>query len=245
MVPLLLVLAVRLQVQHKVASDLSWWYAKLKKQKDIFLEGEADAWFERNQAAIERCQLDATSDPVIRAVDRCLSPVRAPGMRLLEIGCGGGKRLQAIKNTLGISCHGLEPSPRAVAIARSRGVDAQVGTAERLPFGDRQFDFVVFGFCLYLCDREDLFRIAEEADRVLKRDSWLIIHDFYSPTPRSRNYHHRQGVYSYKMDYRNLFCWHPAYECYSHELLHHSTREYTDDAEEWVGLSVIRKKADR
>ena len=84
------------------------------------------------------------------------------------------------------------------------------GTADRLPYRDGLFDVVVFGFCLYLCDREDLFRIASEADRVLNDQGWLIIHDFYSPVPTRRDYHHKTGIYSYKMDYKTLFEWHPS-----------------------------------
>jgi hypothetical protein len=45
------------------------------------------------------------------------------------------------------------------------------------------------------------------------------------------------------MDYRTLFCWHPAYTCYHHRVLHHGQGEYTDDPQEWVATSVIRKKA--
>jgi len=104
------------------------------------------------------------------------------------------------------------------------------------------FDIVVFGFCLYLCDREDLFRIAQEADRVLKPDGWLIIHDFFAKTPTRREYHHKPGLFSYKMDYRRLFDWHPAYTCFSDELNHHGRREFTDDPQEWVATSVLRKR---
>ena len=66
-----------------------------------------------------------------------------------------------------MECYGIEPSFKAVETACTSGVNAVQGTADRLPYRDGLFDVVVFGFCLYLCDREDLFRIASEADRVL------------------------------------------------------------------------------
>ena len=89
---------------------------------------------------------------------------------------------------------------------------------------------VIFGFFFYLCDREDLFTIAQEADRVLRKSSWLVINDFFSMTPVRRDYHHKKGVYSFKMDYRQIFDWHPAYACYSHRLYdHNNLSEFNDD----------------
>ena len=43
-----------------------------------------------------------------------------------------------------------------------------MGTADKLPFEDQSVDILVYGFCLYLCDREDMFNIAAEANRVIK-----------------------------------------------------------------------------
>lgn len=206
------------------------------------MHGEGDAWFERNHSVIEQRHFDQHHDPIIRAVERCMSSASIKGRRLLEVGCGEGKRLQWISQNLGFECYGVEPSEKAVVVARNRGVHAIQGTADELPFEDHKFDFVIFGFCLYLCDRDDLFRIAEEAHRVLKPEAWLLIHDFFSKTPYSRKYHHREEVKSYKMDYRSLFSWHPSYECFSHDITHHGTDGYTDDTNEWVALSVMRKK---
>ena len=46
-------------------------------------------------------------------------------------------------------------------------------------FPDNFFDMIILGFCLYLCDRNKLFKIASEVDRVLKENSYLVIIDFY------------------------------------------------------------------
>ena len=125
--------------------------------------------------------------------------------------------------------------------AQSLGVRAIHGTADILPYDDSSFDIVIFGFCLCWCDREDLFRIVFEADRVLKDQGWLIVHDFYSPMPIRREYHHKAGVYSFKMDYRRLFDWHPGYICFSHEINHLGKSVMTDDVQKWVATSVMRK----
>jgi ubiquinone/menaquinone biosynthesis C-methylase UbiE len=208
------------------------------KQKDHFITGEGDAWFNRNCDAITNKKLP--NDDFILSEILCLPP--PPNIyRVLEIGCSNGLRLEWLINNLGWQCSGLDPSAKAVNEACKRGVDAHQGTADRLPFPASSFDIVVFGFCLYLCDRDDLFRIAYEADRVCANPGWLIIHDFYSPLPCARVYHHLEGLFSYKMDYRNLFLWHPEYTCFKHTVSQHGKSCYTDDQQEWVATSVLRK----
>ena len=211
------------------------------KQKEIFLGGEADAWFERNHRATQTHFFDL-SDPVIEAVSNISKQSKYPlGVKILEIGCGEANRLTWFSEHLGANVYGLDPSSKAVELARKKGVHAEHGSADHLPYESSSFDVVIFGFCLYLCDREDLFKIAQEADRVLKKKSWLVINDFFSQTPISRDYHHKKGVYSFKMDYRKLFDWHPAYTCVSHQLYRHGQQGFTDDPQEWVSTSVLRK----
>ena len=70
-----------------------------------------------------------------------------------------------------------------MALASTKMVQVVQGAADQLYFESQTFDFVVFGFCLYLCDRDDLFEIAKEAHRVLKPTGWLVIHDFFAEPP--------------------------------------------------------------
>jgi hypothetical protein len=107
------------------------------------------------------------------------------------------------------------------------------------------FDMIIFGFCIYLCDRDYLFNIAKVADRVLKPDAWIIIKGFFAKTPSNNKYQHKAGISSYKMDYRTLFTWHPDYTCFQHSVSHHGVSKFTDDTEEWTGLSVLRKRSFR
>lgn len=213
------------------------------RQKDAFLAGEGDAWFERNASAGQSDRLPE-GDRLVRELLTLTSPALS-GASVLEIGCGEGRRLGWLKEHAGSRCSGIEPSTRAVDAAMSRGVDAKVGTADQLPFADSEFDIVIFGFCLYLCDRSDLFRVACEADRVLKSPGWLLIQDFYSPDAAKRKYHHREGLFSYRLDYRSLFLWHPAYMTYAHRVEHHVLGGFTDDANEWVATSILRKNLER
>lgn len=216
---------------------------QIMRQRDVFLESEADAWFDRNHEAL--ANRDVEVDPLYGAVLDIYPKIQSEGVTpvILEIGCGEGMRLELFASKLGATVAGIDPSSKAVAKARARGVDARRGTAEELPWPAATFDILVFGFCLYLCDPEDLFRIASEADRVLKPNSWLLIHDFHANSFTRRSYHHKSGVYSNKMDFRRLFDWHPAYTCYSHRIAAHGTVELTDDPQEWVATSLMRKRA--
>ncbi len=208
------------------------------KQKNIFLHSEGDKWFARNRESIAARKLP-DDDAILRELVE-LPPLDRP-LKVLEIGCGDGTRLAWLMAQRGAECHGIEPSRQAVAAACAKGVNVIQGSAEDLPYENQYFDVVIFGFCLYLCDREDLFRIASEADRVLRSSGWLMIMDFYSPTPRSRTYHHLPDIQTYKMDYRSLFVWHPSYVCLTHKVRHHGETGYTIDSEEWVAVSVLRK----
>lgn len=206
-------------------------------QKNTFLETEGDAWFVRNKQAVSTRKLPDDDPLICEILDININA----GTKILEVGCGDGTRLAWLKHNVNADCYGIEPSPQAVEAACAKGLSVLQGTADKLPWDDQSFDIVIFGFCLYLCDREDLFRIASEADRVLRAPGWLLIKDFFSPVPYAKAYHHNLGIKTYKMDYRTLFDWHPDYECISHKVRHHGKANHTDEQDEWVAVSAIRK----
>lgn len=214
-------------------------------QKKIFLESEADAWFKRNQKALSERNY-YSNDHLSSLISEILAlseTEKLSEIKILEIGCGDGGRLKWIAENFGCDVYGIEPSGAAIIEAKNRGIKAECGTADVLPYRGEMFDIVIYGFCLYLCDREDYFRIASEADRVLKKNSWLLILDFFSPSPTWREYRHKAGVCTTKMDFRKLFDWHPAYTNYFHKIYHHESGVCTDDRDEWVGISCLRKVA--
>ena len=210
------------------------------KQKNIFLKSEADAWFARNKKNLSKRNFE--DDNIVRAISDISKSSSNTMLKILEIGCGGGERLSYISNSINCSVSGVDPSLDAVNHCKLNNIDAIVGTADSLTHKDNAFDIVIFGFCLYLCDRSDLFRISTEADRVLKKEGWIIIQDFFAESPIQNEYHHTSGIKSYKMDYKTLFAWHPDYTCYQTKVYHHESQVFTDSSNEWVETSVIRKK---
>ena len=174
------------------------------KQSEAFFAGEGDAWLKRN---INKIPPD--HDPVQDAIERLgIKPTS-----VLEVGCANGWRLEQLVELYGCKCWGIDPAlrfPHGPYGSKHKFIRTQA-TALNAFFSEGQFDLLIYGFCLYLCDPEDYFRIAMEGDRVLQEGGYLIVHDFYSSEPKRVPYHHKDGLYSHKMDFRTLWYWHPHY----------------------------------
>ena len=176
-------------------------------QRDAFLQSEGDAWFDRNAA-----RLDGSDDPVLKAIEQ----LQIAASDALEIGCSNGWRLDKLSQR-GVACSGVDPSEKAVLTGSER-INLKVGTADHLPFADRSFDLVIFGFCLYLIDPALHFRCVAEADRVLAESGFLIIYDFMTPRPYYNDYVHLSGVHAHKMQFSNYFLANPAYSLVHREI---------------------------
>ena len=166
----------------------------LGRQKKVFCESEGDGWYERNRAVLVNEGTRVKDDPVIAS----LSAHQILARSILEIGASNGWRLAALKTVYPAArfC-GIEPSAQAVKDAPA-GLEIVQGTVDNLPWPEKTFDLVIFGFCLYLCDRDDLFRIAAEADRVLDDGGHIIIYDFHVPNSYRNAYSHYEGLHSYR-----------------------------------------------
>jgi SAM-dependent methyltransferase len=92
--------------------------------------------------------------------------------RVLEVGGGPGELAQWMQQDCDASVSYLDISPRMVELARGRGLDAQQGDVEELPFGDATFDTVVAAWMLYHVP--DLDRGLSEIARVLADEGALI-----------------------------------------------------------------------
>jgi SAM-dependent methyltransferase len=89
--------------------------------------------------------------------------------RVLDVGCGAGSVAKAVKRARpDLQIFGCDLSQSALSIAKAepRGVEFRLATAEQLPFGDAEFDFVwIFDVLEHVDDPE---RVLREVARVLK-----------------------------------------------------------------------------
>jgi demethylmenaquinone methyltransferase/2-methoxy-6-polyprenyl-1,4-benzoquinol methylase len=106
-----------------------------------------------------------------------------PGMHVLDVGTGTGLLAREIDHLLGSSGRvvGLDPSWNMMAAGRGElNLRFVQGLGERLPFPDRQFDFVTMGYALRHVG--DLDRTFEEYRRVLKPGGRLLLLEITRPS---------------------------------------------------------------
>jgi ubiquinone/menaquinone biosynthesis C-methylase UbiE len=208
-------------------------------QRARFLASEGDAYHARNLGS----HALAAADPVLAALrELALAPER-----VLEIGAGDGWRLAALAEQLPAALRvGIDPSLAALRAGaeQSPRVACVRATAERLPFRSGAFELAILGFCLYLVDREDLFAVAAEVDRVLAPCAHLAILDFLPDAPQRRRYAHADGLSSFKMDYARMFLWNPAYRCVARRTLTHPGGD-PQRGQDRLAVSVLRRDVAR
>lgn len=88
-------------------------------------------------------------------------------IRGIEVGLGTGR----FAVPLGIK-EGVEPSEAMAEKALKRGIEIIDGFAEKLPYGDMQFDFVLF---VTICHLNNFKNALAEAYRVLKPKGSILI----------------------------------------------------------------------
>ncbi len=207
-------------------------------QKDVFLNSEGDSWYDRNATACSD-QKNNSSDKILDLIKQ----YKIEPENLLEIGCSDGWRLNLLSEQLNSQCFGIEPSAKAVKKGNSSNGTINIiqGTADNLPYEDNIFDLLIYGFCLYLCDREDLFKIVYEGDRVLRDGGHIIIQDFSPPQSYKNKYLHQSGIFSYKMDYSQIFLWNPDYFQISSNLFSHFDSKGIEDPDERMSIELLQK----
>lgn len=212
-------------------------------QKEAFSSYEADEYFLRNQKILK--EYSADKDPVMKILDEynCIPK------NILEIGCNGGYRLNAINERFPYSkvC-GIEPSQKAIEYGKMQypKIDFYQGTADNLSiFEASTFDFVIIGFVLYVVDRDLLFKTISEIDRVLINGGILINIDFFARVPHKNEYSHikNQNAFSFKQNYDEIFTSSRLYQLLDKRSVNHSSKKYdiTNDYYDKYVVSTLRK----
>jgi SAM-dependent methyltransferase len=95
---------------------------------------------------------------------------------IFSVGCGSGLFESILKKEFDIHItHGLEPSEGMANIARKRGVDVAVSTAEDYDFGENKYDCILFnGTPSYI---NDLKTVLEKAHKALLPKGKIILID--------------------------------------------------------------------
>ncbi len=219
-------------------------YITLTK-KEIFLNGEGNAWYKRN---LEKIHFQGDVMPVTKILEKYMQDNNLKGSKckLLEIGCSWGYNLAYLSKKLGILCYGIEPSLEAVDygmdIFKQEKLNLIQGTSDFLPYDDNSFDIVVLGFCLFWVDRKYLFKSIAEADRVLKEKGTMVVIDFDTNIAYKRNNIHNQEAVTYKMQYSKLFLANPQYYLIKKETYSHADMKFTPDIQERVALNILYKE---
>jgi SAM-dependent methyltransferase len=91
---------------------------------------------------------------------------------VLEVGSGTGELAERLVSHLGVEVVALDQSERMVALTRARGVEAQVGDVQALPFEDCSFDCAVAAWMLYHVP--DLELALAELARVIRPGGRLV-----------------------------------------------------------------------
>jgi ubiquinone/menaquinone biosynthesis C-methylase UbiE len=207
------------------------------KQSKIFLDSEGDNYYERNKGLLFN-----EDDLIFKEIIKLNNKKKINN--LLEIGCGDGFRLNLIYDKLKINCFGIDPSRKAIKSSYNSKIKVSRGTADKLNFSSKKFDVVIFGFCLYLVDIEDLIKVVYETDRVLKKNSYIIIYDFYSKKSKILPYKHNNKIKVHKNDFSNIFLWSPKFKLIKKKIFEMNKNQKKQKTKNnWipVSISIIKK----
>jgi SAM-dependent methyltransferase len=91
---------------------------------------------------------------------------------VLEVGPGDGTFAEQVAQVVGAKVIAVDISPQMVELTRLRGIEAQLGDVEDLPFPAAYFDCVVANWMLYLAS--DVDRAVYEIARVLRPGGRLV-----------------------------------------------------------------------
>lgn len=125
---------------------------------------EYDSWFLDNRNVLES---------EVRLVASVLKDAPAP---VLSVGCGSGLFEKILRESFGIDItHGVEPSEGMAAIARHRGMNVTVSTAEEFDYPQGKYRTVLFnGSPSYITD---LRRVLDKVYAALPEGGRVILVD--------------------------------------------------------------------
>jgi ubiquinone/menaquinone biosynthesis C-methylase UbiE len=120
------------------------------------------------------CRLRETERYYQRFMRRHFAFIVPPGSRVLELGCGIGDLLAAVKPSRGV---GVDLSSEMIKLARDRHPDLEFQTADALEFaGDEQFDYILLSDLVN--DLPDVQAVLGRVQKVSHPGTRLVVNFF-------------------------------------------------------------------
>ena len=110
-----------------------------------------------------------------------------PSDRIIDVGCGSGKMVEAISKRLGINGEiiGLEPSKYLIENCKKNNLNRNVkfvqGIMEEIPYPNKSFDIVLSSLAIHHVPRKAKQKAFKEFNRILKENGRLLILDHGKP----------------------------------------------------------------
>ncbi len=76
---------------------------------------------------------------------------------------------------------------------------------------------------------------------MLADGGFILIKDFCPPLSYRNSYGHKEGLFSFKMDYGKMFTWNPAYQIVHFQRIAHTTKGNRFEPDEQIAMQLIRK----
>ncbi len=209
-------------------------------QDDIFKKEEADRWFERNKEG-----LVPKEDLIIKIIRDYRLLDKAS--KVLEVGSSNGFRLAKIHEEFGSKVFAIEPSKKAVEDGKSKWDFITFYQSTIAEFDESKhfldFDLIIVNSVFHWIDRNHLLISIGKVDNMLKWGGHLILGDFQVHIPIKRKYHHKEGVFTYKQPYKEIFTSSFLYvELFTMAFNHDSKNLAGIDINTYFSVSLLRKE---
>lgn len=167
-------------------------------QAQVFLDGEADAYHQRNLAHYAAYSIE--DDVVAQQIERSDLLPRS----IVDLGCCRGERLSALCAKYAASGTGADASAAAIAAATQRDAQVRWMVADWTDLLLPGTDLIITSYVWHWVDRAKLLRAMANVHDSLAVGGHLIINDWWMPAV-DVPYKHAPGVMTYKRTYDAMF----------------------------------------
>jgi SAM-dependent methyltransferase len=174
-------------------------------QDSLFVSGEGDNWYRRNQAVLGKNDKIDWPLFIFDLIDD-----KSEIYSVIELGCCNGFRLDRLKreHLPAARCVGVDASSEAVTRGAALFPELELyqGVLSAPPVEGR-FDLVIVNYVLHWIDRLTLAQSIAAIDRFVRDGGLLLLGDFLPNFQHKRRYHHlpEDQVFTYKQNYSEIF----------------------------------------